>query len=372
MHLNGDQSSGHLKTRQSEAPAVPSSDETQVKEEDFESLFSTSPVHFDNLGDDESGDHPSSLQPSSISRLPSHLDREDATEVQKLLKRNAELERRLKEEKTAREELVSENDRLHKAQIQLQQQNSKLRAMLRDLQKQYEEKCCQLRECEMLHPQHSQQERVKQERVDDNAAELQQPLQLQARQRRENDAGAKVNADVDVLLDDRVKLEALGGDDERKVEDEEEGDDSDSSDGEDEDGSDSEEEDSDDRPSKRYVSMFNCHVVSNVCLRECLHPLLLDPSHTGAESAPTLLPCCKSITTTGVVMSPPTTRTGSLTRPLPDSVQLRTLLSERMRRRSCFIIEGIMRSIARMLRQRRVNEIIRMKEIANRRSMLGT
>jgi hypothetical protein len=282
------------------------------------------------------------------------------------------LERHLKEEKTAREELVAENDRLHKAQLQLQEQNRKLQAKLRYLQEQYEEKCRQLREYEKQHPQHPQQERVKQE----HAAELQQPLQLQTGKRRGNAAIAMEHVDAEVASDDRVKEEALAGDEadvgEAGEEEEEEGDDSDSSDGEDEDGSDSEEEDSDDRPSKRYVSMFNCHVVSNVCLRECLHPLLLDPSHTGAESAPTLLPCSKSITTTGVVMSPPTTRTASLTRPLPDSVQLRTLLSERMRRRSCFIIEGIMRSIARMLRQRRVNEIIRMKEIANRRSMLGT
>jgi hypothetical protein len=253
MREHGDQSCGHRKARPDETSAVPSSDKIQIKEEEFERLFSTSPVHFDNLGDDESGDHPSSLQPSSISRLPSHLDREDAAEVQKLLKVNAYLESRLKEEMIAREELVAENDRLHKAQIQLQEQNSKLRAKLQDLQKQYEEKCVQLREYEKQHPLHSQQERVKQEHVDDNAAELQQSLQLQTGQRRENDAGAKVNAHVEVLSDEHVKQEVLVGDeaDDGEVEDEEEGDDSDSSDGEDEDGSGSEEEDSDDRPSKR-------------------------------------------------------------------------------------------------------------------------
>jgi predicted RNase H-like nuclease (RuvC/YqgF family) len=257
MRENGGPSSGNRKTRPGETPAVPSSDETQVKEEEFESVCSIPPVHFDNIGDDDSEDHPlqtsqttSSLQPSTISRLPSDLDNKDAAGVQKLFDRNAELESRLKEEKTASEELVSENDKLHKAQLQLQQQNSKLRGKLRDLQKQHEEKCRQLRECKKQHPQNSQQERVKQEHVDD-VAELQQLLQLQAGKRRENDAGAKVNADADVVSDEYVKLEVLGGDDEREVEAEEEEDDSDCSDGEDEDGSGSEEEDSDHRPSKR-------------------------------------------------------------------------------------------------------------------------
>ena len=259
--MNFDKSNSHRKTRQSETLAVPSSDETQVKEEEFESLFSTLPVHFDNIGDDESGDDSlhtsqttSSLQPSSISRPPSHPGNMDGTDVQKLLKRNAELDLRLKDEKTAREELVSENDRLHKAQLQLQQQNSKLRAKLRDLQKQYEEKCRQLREYEKQHSQHPQQERVKQEHVDDNAAELQQPLRLQAGKRRRGSAAiAKEHVGAEVVSDDRVKEEALAGDDADDVEagevEGEEGDDSDSSDGEDEDGS--EEEDSDDRPSKR-------------------------------------------------------------------------------------------------------------------------
>jgi hypothetical protein len=262
MRVNGDQSSVHRKTRQSEAPAVASCDETQVKEEEFQSIFSTSPVHFDNIGDDESGAYPlqtseatSSLQPSSISRLPSHLDNKDAAEVQKLLKRNAELESRLKDEKTAREKLVSENDKLHKAQIQLQEQKSKLRAKLQDLQKQYEEKCVQLREYEKQHPLHSQQERVKQEHVDDNAAKLQQPLQLQTgKRRRGNAAIASVTANDDIVSDDRVKQEALVGDeaDDREVEEEAESDDgSESYHSEEEDDSDSEEEDSDDRPSKR-------------------------------------------------------------------------------------------------------------------------
>jgi mannitol/fructose-specific phosphotransferase system IIA component (Ntr-type) len=56
MRGNGNQSSVHLKTRPGDTPAVPSSDETQVKEEEFASLFSTSPVHFDNIGDDDSED----------------------------------------------------------------------------------------------------------------------------------------------------------------------------------------------------------------------------------------------------------------------------------------------------------------------------
>jgi hypothetical protein len=274
MRGNGDQSSSHLKTRRSETPAVPSHDETQVKEEEFESLFSTSPVHFDNLGDDEFGDHSwhasettSSLQPSGISRPPSHLDNKGAAEVQKLLKRSAELESRLKEEKTAREELVSENDELHKAQIQLQEQNGKLRATFRDLQEQYEEKCRQLRKCEKQHSRHSQQERVKQEHVDDNAAELQQPLQLQTGQRCENAASSNAMADDDIVSDDRVKQEALAGDeadDGETGEAEEEGDDSESyhsgaeDEEEEEDGSDSEEEDSDDRPSKRQVKLVIC------------------------------------------------------------------------------------------------------------------
>jgi hypothetical protein len=284
MRVDGDKSNGHLKTRQSdcETPAVPSCDDPQVKEEEFESLFSTSPVHFDNIGDDESGDHPlqtsqttSSLQPSTISRPPSHLDREDVTEVQKILKRNVELDRRLKEEKTAREELVSENDRLHKAQLQLQEQNRKLQAKLRDLQEQYEEKCRQLRECEKQHPQHPQQERLKQEHVDDDAAELQQPLQLQAWQRPENDAISNAITDAEVVSDEHAKQEAFVGDEADDVEEageaegikstdgeaddidagevaEEDG--SESTDGEeDEDvcGSGSEEENSDDRPSKR-------------------------------------------------------------------------------------------------------------------------
>jgi hypothetical protein len=282
LRNNGNQSSVHPKTRPGEPPAVPSSDETQVKEEEFESLFSTSPVHFDNIGDDESGYHSlqtseatSSLQPSTISRPPSHLDNKDATEVQKLLKRSAELESRLKEEKTSREELVAENDKLHKAQIQLQEQNSKLQAKLRDLQKQYDKKCRHLRDCEMQHPQQSQQERVKQEHVDDNAAELRQPLQQQSEPLLENTTGSNAMADAEVVSDDRVKQEALVGDEAddeeageaeeaegikstygEEDEDEDYKDDCDSSDGEDEDGSGSEEEDSDDRPSKRYVSVL--------------------------------------------------------------------------------------------------------------------
>jgi hypothetical protein len=267
MRMNNGQSSGHRETRQSETAAVLSSDETHVKEEEFESLFSTSPVHFDNIGVDESGDHPmqtsettSSLQPSTVSRPPSHLGNEDVTEVQKLLNVNVELERSLKEEMTARDELVAENDRLHKAQIQLQEQNSKLQAKLWDLREQYEEKCRQLRECEMQHSQHSQQERVKQEHVDYNAAELQQPLQQQAEQRRENATGSNAMTDVAVVSDDRVKQEALAGDeadDGETGEAEEEGDDSESShsgakdEEEEESGSDSAEENSDDRPSKR-------------------------------------------------------------------------------------------------------------------------
>jgi spore coat protein CotF len=275
MRENGDQSSSHLKTRRSETPAVLSYDEIQVKEEEFESLFSTSPIHFDNLGDDDSGDHPlqtsettPSLHPPTTSRLPSHLDNVDVTEVQKLLKRNAELDRRLKDEKTARDELVSENDKLHKTQLQLQEQNSKLRATLKDLQEQYEEKCRQLRECEMQHSRHPQQERVKQEHVDDNAAELPQPLQLQAGQHRENVAIASAMAVADVLSDDRVKQEALVGDeaDDRegiKSTDGEDDEDENYKDvsgsenvssiceEEEEDGSGSEEQDSDERSSKR-------------------------------------------------------------------------------------------------------------------------
>jgi predicted RNase H-like nuclease (RuvC/YqgF family) len=175
------------------------------------------------------------------------------TEVQKLLKVNVELESRLKDEKTAREKLVSENDKLHKAQLQLQEQNSKLRAKLRDLQEHYEEKCRQLRECEK---QLSQQERVKQERVDDDAAELQQPRQLQAWQRRENDASSNAITDAEVVSDEHVKQEALAGDeaDDMDAGEVAEEDGSESTDGEeDEDvcGSGSEEENSDDRPSKR-------------------------------------------------------------------------------------------------------------------------
>ena len=234
--MNGDKSSDNPITRQSETLAVLSCDEIQVKEEVFESLFSTSPVHFDNIGDDEFGDHSlqtsqttSSLQQSTISRPPSYLDNKDAAEVQKLLAMNVELERHLKEEKTAREELVAENDRLHKAQIQLQEQNSKLQAALQGLQEQYEEKCRQLRECEKQHSQHSQQERVKQERVDDNnAAELKQPLQLPAGQRRGNAAIAKEHVDVEVVSDEHVKQEALADDRKAGEVEEEEGVDSES------------------------------------------------------------------------------------------------------------------------------------------------
>jgi hypothetical protein len=251
MRVNGDQSSSHRKTRQSETAAVPSSDETQVKEEEFESLFSTVPVHFDNIGDDDSEDHPlqtsrttSSLQPSTISRLPSHLDNEDATKMQKLLDRIADLERCLNEEKTAREEL--------------QMQNRELQATLQRRQEQHEEMCQQLREYEKQHRQHSWQELVKQEHVDDSVAELQQPLQLQAGQRRENGAGVKVNVDADVVFNMHVKQEALVGDDADDGDAEEveqEGPNNKSSDGEDENEDDSEsgseEEDSDDQPSKR-------------------------------------------------------------------------------------------------------------------------
>jgi hypothetical protein len=96
-------------------------------------------------------------------------------------------------------------------------------------------------------------------------------------------------ADADVVSGDRVKQEALVGDEADDVEETEEAEGIKSTDGEDdededykdvsgsenvssiceeeeEDGSGSEEEDSDDRPSKRYVSVFNCHVVSNVYL----------------------------------------------------------------------------------------------------------
>jgi hypothetical protein len=116
---------------------------------------------------------------------------------------------------------------------------------------------------------------VKQEHVDDDAAELQQPLQLQARQRRED---ASSNAGADVVSDDRVKEEALVGDEADDVEagevEGEEGDDDSESyhSEEEEDGSGSEEEDSDDRPSKRYVCTTCC--VSDACIRECFHPLL--------------------------------------------------------------------------------------------------
>jgi hypothetical protein len=266
MRVNGDKSSDNPITRQSETLAVLSCDEIQVKEEVFESLFSTSPVHFNNIGDDEFGDHSlqtsqttSSLQQSTISRPPSYLDNKDAAEVQKLLAMNVELERHLKEEKTVRDELVSENDRLHKAQIQLQEQNSKLQAALQGLQEQYEEKCRQLRECEKQHSQHSQQERVKQERVDDNnAAEWQQPLRLQTgKRRRGNAAIAKEHVDVEVVSDEHVKQEALADDREAGEVEEEEGVDSESYhseeeyEGEDVSDSGSEEENSDDRPSKR-------------------------------------------------------------------------------------------------------------------------
>jgi chromosome segregation ATPase len=227
------------------------------------------------------------LQSSTITTPYSRADKQEGTEVHRLLHINVELERRLQDVKTARDELVAENDELHKAQIQLQEQNSKLqhdcqlwndRAVkvrhfyktlqpeFQSLQERYEEKCRQLREYEKQHPK---QERMKQEHV----AELQQPLPLQAGRRQRDRAmnsstevGAGVAREVpavaahsEMVSDEHVKQEALAGDeaDDGEAGEEMKGGDSERSDGEfddgdgGEDGSDSEEEDSDERPSKR-------------------------------------------------------------------------------------------------------------------------
>jgi hypothetical protein len=201
-----------------------------------------------------------SLQTSTIIPPHSHTDKEDGTEVHKLLHINAELKGRLQDDQTTRLELVAENDELQKAQIQLQEQNSKLQhdcqlwndravkvrhfyrtlqAEFQSLQERYEEKCRQLREHERQHPQ---QERMKQENYD----ELQQPLQLQAGQQyRDGDVKAEAASAV-VAYSEMVPREH------GRAEEVEEG----SSDGEDVDGRDSEEEDSDERPSKRQVMAF--------------------------------------------------------------------------------------------------------------------
>jgi hypothetical protein len=131
-----------------------------------------------------------------------------------------------------------------------------------------------------------------------------------------------------------------------------------------------EENDSDHEPrsSKRYVYF---HANNQDIIGFVPSALLLFP-HADAESTPALLPSNRSATTTGVAASPPTTRTVSLSRPSPDSVPSRTLLSKIRRRRSCLLREGVVRSSAQMLRLRRVSVIKRMKDIVNRRSMLGT
>jgi hypothetical protein len=143
-------------------------------------------------------------------------------------------------------------------------------------------------------------------------------------------------------------------------------------------GDEDEEEESDSdhepRPTKRYVSLSRYAV----CMQDNRHTLVLVSchffyfQHSDAESAPALLLSNMSTPTTGVAVSPPTTRTASLTRSSSDSVPSRTLLSERRRRRRRLIIEGKVRSFAQMLRLRRVSVIGIMKDIANRRSMLGT
>jgi predicted RNase H-like nuclease (RuvC/YqgF family) len=256
--------------------------QTQVKEE----ASSTSNTQFTRKVDAESGF-------SSITRPPSHPDRDETTEERKLPQMNAELKRSLRDEKALRLELEAENDKLHKAQIQLQEQNSKLqqdcqlwndravkvrhsyRALqveFQSLQERYEEKCRQLHECEKQHPQQERMKHVKQEHV----ADLQQPLQLQAGRRGRVDAvnssievGTGVASEVppavaahsDMVSNEHVKQEALAGDeaDDGEAGEEKKDDDSKSSDGEygggdgGEDGSDSGDEDSGERPSKRYV-----------------------------------------------------------------------------------------------------------------------
>jgi hypothetical protein len=257
--------------------------ETQVKEEEFERMVSTSPVRFDNLGDDDSDYHSTRtlFQPSTIIRPQSHPDTADVADVQRLLRIHAELEAHLQEEKIAREELISENDKLHKAQLQLQEQNSQLQldcqlwndravkvrglyrtlqAEFQSLQERYEEKCRQLREHEMQHPQ---QEHVKQEHIDID--EMYHPLQSPVIKRQRDNVvnttdgqGQPASSGMDVVVsDEHVKQEAVVGDEEagdREPVTGEEDSGNESSDGEDdedEDGGDSEEEDSDDRPSKR-------------------------------------------------------------------------------------------------------------------------
>jgi hypothetical protein len=199
-----------------------------------------------------------------------------------------------------REKLTAENDKLHKAQMQMQEQNSKLQqdcqlwndravkvrglyrtlqAEFQSLQERYEEKCRQLRECEMQHPQHSQQERVKQEHVDDDA-ELHHPLQSSGDKRNHDNVvktadgeGLPAFSEMDMeVSDEHIKQEAVVGDEEAGDGEPvtgEEGSDNESSygeDDEDDDDSDSEEEDSDsdDRPSKRYVDSYFilCHSFS--------------------------------------------------------------------------------------------------------------
>jgi hypothetical protein len=136
-----------------------------------------------------------------------------------------------------------------------------LQAEFQSLQNRFEEKCRRLREYEEQHPQHSQQERVKQEHVEDDATEPYQPLQLLA-DRRQRDGATNTNVKVEAGADSVGMSDKEAGDGEPVTR--EEGSDDESSDSdEDDDGSDSEEEDSDSdgRPSKRYVDSYVilCH-----------------------------------------------------------------------------------------------------------------
>jgi hypothetical protein len=238
--------------------------EVQVKEEEIQEELLSSTIHFDNSGTDESDQHllhaletTTSLRPSTSIAPSSPLDKDIIKEVQRLLQINENLESCLKVERVSREKLEAENDKLHKTQIQLQEQNSNLQqdcqlwndravkvrhfyrtlqAEFHSLQERYEEKCRQLREYERQHPQ---QERMKQEHDD----ELQQPPPLQSG-RGDDDFEAEA-APVVAAYSEMVPREH------GRAEEVEE-----SSDGEDVDGRDSEEEDSDERPSKRQVMAF--------------------------------------------------------------------------------------------------------------------
>jgi hypothetical protein len=272
----------------SEARIVPSRVEPQVKEEEFKHVVAASSIQFDNLGDDEFGDNSphspkasASFPPSTVTFPRPRPTNDDASDTKKLLHINYELESRLIDVKTVRAELEAENDKLHKAQIQLQEQNSELQqdrqlwndravkvrglyralqAEFQSLQERYEEKCRQLRECEKQDPQHEhvKQEHVKQECIEDGAAELQQPLRLQA-SRRQCDNVSSVNADSErlpsseIMSEERVKQDALASDEsDGNTVGADEDDDSESDNGE-EGCSDNEGEDEgpDEQPSKR-------------------------------------------------------------------------------------------------------------------------